>query len=90
MAMDSASWHTGEKTKKWQNIVPLFQPAYSPEVNPAECIWKHIRTNYGFKNKTFKSMQEVEDRLVVALSDLELDKDTVKSIMGFKWILDAI
>jgi hypothetical protein len=36
------------------------------------------------------SMQEVEDTLVVALSDLELDKDTVKSIMGFKWILDAI
>jgi hypothetical protein len=90
MAMDRASWHTGDKAKKWQNIVPLFQPAHSPEVNPAECIWKHIRTYYGFKNQTFTSMKEVEDRLVEALSDLELDKETVKSIMGFNWILDAI
>jgi hypothetical protein len=24
MAMDRASWHTGEKAKKWENIVPLF------------------------------------------------------------------
>ncbi|KAA6306851.1 hypothetical protein EZS27_041484, partial [termite gut metagenome] len=34
MVMDGASWHRGDKLKKWENIVPLFQPAYSPEVNP--------------------------------------------------------
>ena len=59
MAMDSASWHTGEKTKKWENIVPLFQPPYSPELNPVEHIWHHIRESYNFKNKTFSSMKEV-------------------------------
>ena len=25
MAMDRASWHTGNKTKKWENIVPLYR-----------------------------------------------------------------
>jgi hypothetical protein len=34
MAMGSASWHGRDKLEKWENIVPLFQPAYSPEVNP--------------------------------------------------------
>jgi hypothetical protein len=26
MVMDRASWHTGGKAKKRENIVPLFQP----------------------------------------------------------------
>jgi transposase len=87
MAMDSASWHTGDKAKKWENIVPLFQPPYSPELNPVEHIWHHIRETYNFKNKTFNSMKEVEDSLVIALK--ELDKETVKSISRFKWIYEA-
>ena len=28
MAMDRASWHTGEKAKQSKNIVPVFQPAH--------------------------------------------------------------
>jgi transposase len=88
MAMDSASWHTGDKTKKWENIVPLFQPPYSPELNPVEHIWHHIRETHNFKNRTFNSMQEVEDKLAIALN--QLDKETVKSISQFKWIYEAI
>jgi len=42
MAMDRASWHTGIENEKWKNIVPLFQPPYSPEVNPVENLWHHI------------------------------------------------
>ncbi len=87
LAMDSASWHTGEKAKKWGNIVPLFQPSYSPELNPVEHIWHHIRETYNFKNTTFKSMEQVEQRLVLALKNL--DKETIKSITRFEWIYQA-
>ncbi len=68
--------------------MPVFQPPYSPELNPVEHIWHHIRETYNFKNKTFNSIQEVEDRLVVALN--ELDEKTVKSINRFNWIYKAI
>lgn len=88
MAMDRASWHTGEKAKKWDNIVPLFQPAYSPELNPVENLWHHIRENGKFKNTTFKSMEAVEERLSYEL--INLDKKTVKSISLFHWINSAI
>ncbi len=84
MVMDSASWHTGDKTKKWDNIVPLFQPPYSPELNPVEQIWHHIRENFQFKNTTFKSMNEVEEKLMKALC--KLDEETVKSITLYEWI----
>jgi transposase len=88
MAMDRASWHTGDKVKKWKNIVPLFQPAYSPELNPVENLWHHIRENGKFKNTTFESMEAVEDRLSEQLRNL--DKNTVKSISLFHWINSAI
>ena len=81
MAMDRASWHTGEKAKQWKNIVPLFQPAHSPELNPVESLWHHIREKGGFKNTTFSSMEEVENRLSEQLKNL--DKKDVKSICLF-------
>jgi transposase len=88
MAMDNASWHSCRR--KTSNIVPLFQPAYSPEVNPAEHIWQYVRENGNFKNKTFDSMEEVERQLVIAVNTLLADKETVKSITGFHWILEAL
>ena len=52
MGMDNAACHNEDMKK---HIVPLFQPAYSPEllvlseveVNPAEHIWQYIRENGG-------------------------------------------
>jgi transposase len=34
MVMDNASWHSKSITKKIENIVPLFQPPYSLNLNP--------------------------------------------------------
>jgi len=63
MAMDKASWHTGEKARKRENIVPLFQPSHSHEVNPVENLWHYIREKGGFKNRTFESLKGVENTL---------------------------
>ena len=87
MGMDNAPWHNKEMSK---HIIPLFLPAYSPELNPAEHIWQYIRENGEFKNRTFNSIQEVEDNLCVAVNTLLSDKSKIKSITGFGWILDAI
>ncbi|KAA6320283.1 hypothetical protein EZS27_029925, partial [termite gut metagenome] len=44
-------------------------PAYSPEVNPVESLWHHIREKGKFKNTTFHSLGEVESRLVQVIVD---------------------
>jgi len=33
MAMDGASWHTGDKAKKWDNIVPLWYVYFEGKIN---------------------------------------------------------
>ena len=88
LGMDNASWHSSEIDI--DNIVPLFQPAHSPEVNPAERVWKHIRENGGFKNRTFDNLNEVELALCAFANDVLTDKETIKSLTGFPWILKAI
>jgi transposase len=90
MGMDNAPWHSDRMSEHKENIVPLFQPAYSPELNPAEHIWRYIRENGGFKNHTFNSMKEVEDSLCTAVNTILTDRNRIKSITGFKWILNAI
>jgi transposase len=89
MGMDNASWHC-EIDKSIDNIVPLFQPTYSPELNPAEHIWRYIRANGGFKNNTFDSIEEVEDNLCKAVNELLNDKNQIISITNFGWIKKAI
>ena len=90
MAMDNAAWHNSRFSQKTDNILPLFQPPYSPEVNPAEHIWHYIRENGYFKNKTFNSIKEVEDQLCLAVNTLLADKEKVISITCFSWIKKVI
>jgi transposase len=87
MAMDRASWHTSIKTGDWENIVPVFQPPYSPELNPVENMWHYIRETGSFKNTTFGSLKEVEVKLAEELKNLGCE--TVKSVTLFKWINNA-
>jgi hypothetical protein len=90
MVMDNASWHSSNISKNIDNIVPLFQPSHSPEVNPAENIWHYIRESGHFKNRTFASMNEVEEALCSAVDELLTDKEKIKSITAFSWIKKAL
>ena len=48
------------------NLKLLFLPPYSPELNPQEHIWDELREK-SFHNKTFASLDLLEDHLVEAL-----------------------
>jgi len=85
MVMDRAAWHTAQNR---ENIVPMFQPPYSPELNPVENVWHHIREDGGFKNATFNSLKDMELKLAEKLK--KLDQETLKSITLYKWINEAL
>jgi len=83
--MDRAPWHPSENSNKFDNIRVIRQPQYSPEVNPAEHVWEHIRENY-FHNRQFKTLDILEEESVNALYELGQNKNTVKSLTAFHWI----
>ena len=46
LIMDQAAWHKSSALKTYPNIFVKFQPPYSPELNPVEQLWMHIRTTF--------------------------------------------
>jgi hypothetical protein len=87
MVMDGAGWHKALDLVIPDNMHMVFLPPYSPELNPVEHLWEHIREKW-FPNLVFRSMKGVEDRLVEALASLENSPATMASLTGFSWIVD--
>jgi hypothetical protein len=85
MVMDSAVWHRAKDLRVPANIKLLWLPPYSPELNPTEHIWDHIRENY-FGNQVFDSLEMVESALCKAFLDLEKQPEIVRSLTSFDWL----
>ena len=46
LIMDQAGWHKSRKLRVPDNIVILFLPPKSPEINPVERLWHYMRSHY--------------------------------------------
>jgi putative transposase len=84
LVLDGASYHGSNDLVVPKNIVLFYLPPATPEMNPAEQLWKEIR-KLGFKNESFASISEVVDRLCETV--VSLTKNTIMSITGREWIL---
>jgi transposase len=89
MVVDGAGWHKSKAFEMPTNLRLLFLPPYSPELNPQEHIWDELREKC-FHNKTFESLDLLEDHLVESLKIMEAQNETVKSITAWDWIINAV
>lgn len=89
VVMDGASWHKSKNLDTFDNISIVFQPPYSPELNPVEHLWEHIREKY-FWNRSWKSLDDLEDALSIALNEVAQAKDIVRSFASFHWICFSV
>ena len=46
LIMDQAGWHKAKALEVPDNIVILYLPPYSPELNPVENLWHYTRGHY--------------------------------------------
>ena len=82
MQVDQAGWHRAKDLQVPENIRLIFQPPYSPEVNPVEHLWEELREKY-LHNRLFPSLQGLIEVLCQALADLTQDKQRLRSMMFF-------
>jgi hypothetical protein len=85
LLLDGAGWHRAGDLRVPKNMKLLPLPPYSPELNPVEHIWDHLRENT-FKNTAFVSLDEVVDTLCGGLKSLHENPGTVQSLTCFEWI----
>lgn len=86
MVMDGAAWHRATALGQFENIRIIYQPAYSPEVNPVEHLWEHLREKY-LGNLFWSSMEDLEQALYDALVEVAADSQTIQSLVGFHWAI---
>lgn len=89
MVLDGAGWHSSTLLKPPSNMMLLPLPPYAPELNPVEHVWDELREKY-FHNRVFASLDALEDQLETALRAFEANATTVKSIVAWKWIVNAL
>jgi transposase len=82
VVLDNGAFHKAKSLIIPDNIGLLFLPPYSPELNPAEKIWQHIKRK--FTNKHFKSLEEISSFFSETIQQLSSDK--VKSICAYDYI----
>lgn len=85
MIMDQAPWHKSAKLRLPESVMIAFQPPYSPELNPVEHLWEHIREKYT-ANHYWNNMDELEDSLCDALVECSNDSEIIKSLTFFDWM----
>jgi transposase len=78
LVLDNASWHRSKKLQ-WHQISPLYLPAYSPDLNPIERLWKVVKDRW-FTQWYTDNHLNLENRICTALKDMMEKKQETKSI----------
>ena len=82
MQVDQAAWHCSKTMALPDNIRLIYQPPYSPELNPTEHVWEELREKY-FPNRLCSSLDQVIEVLCQGLNDLMADPAHVRSLTDF-------
>jgi transposase len=85
MLMDNGAFHKARWLNWPTNILPLFLPPYSPELNPAEKIWWRFKR--AFSNQVFHSLDQLS--IFIAQQVNALDRATVQSTCQFDYFSPA-
>jgi hypothetical protein len=88
MFLDRAGWHRAKALVVPDNLTLDWLPAYSPQCNPEELVWREVRRQ-PFGNHDYNSMDAVENALALRLHQLESSPAFIQSLTGFDWIVNV-
>jgi len=86
IVIDNAGFHSLAKYDIPDNIAFIRIPPYSPELNPSEKIWAHIKKDY--KNRVFENLENVKKWLHDFIKN-SLSVNQILSITHNKYFLNA-
>lgn len=84
--IDNAGFHNSFNLNVPENVILLFQPPYSPEVNPIERLWEYLKEQ--LKWQTFENLEDLRDVVQKSLS--QLSNEIIVSLTGWQFILEAL
>lgn len=86
LQMDQGTFHCAHDLDWPENIIPIFQPAHSPELNPIERLWEHLKAQ--LQGINFPTLTQLRRRLSDILKDLT--PELIASLTGWEFITTAV
>ena len=87
LVMDGAGWHKSKDLQVPDNIEIIILPPYSPELNPVERLWQHIK-RYTIRNKIYKNIKEL--KTIVDEFVKNISEETIKSICTADYMVSQL
>jgi hypothetical protein len=84
--LDNGKFHQSSRLKIPDNILLNFQPPYSPELNPIERIWLHIKQELSWG--IYENLDGLKEKVCAFLE--EVSTEEIASIAGWDYILSAL
>jgi hypothetical protein len=88
MVLDGAGWHSENGLNYPKNIIPLKQPAYSPECNPTESLWDWVKDKLGIR--LYDTIDELKTRLIDIVNQFDDFKMELQSRLSYSWWIDSV
>jgi transposase len=86
LQVDNGAFHRAKYLVALDNIVLLVQPPYCPELNPIEHLWQHLKKDLRWP--LFQNLTPLQAKVDGLIADLTTE--TVASVTGFSFIVDAL
>jgi putative transposase len=84
--VDNGSFHSSLQLPLPDNIILLFQPSHTPQVNPIERLWEEIKAELSWE--LFDNLEAL--RVAVEEILAQLSQKVIASVTGWDFILDAL
>jgi len=94
LQLDNGCFHKAQQLEWPDNIIPIFQPPHSPQLNPYafggakpyERLWQQLKRPLRWNN--FESIEQLQQRLEELLDGLVLEQ--TRSLCGWEFIISAL
>lgn len=83
LVQDRAGWHTSKRLVIPLGIEPVFLPPYSPELQPAERLWR--LSDQPLFNRSFDTLDDLQAKLVPRCLELMNLPDLISQETLFHW-----
>ncbi len=87
VVLDGSGSH-GSGTVRWpEHVVRLPLPSYSPELNPAEMVFRALRAK--LSNRVFEDLSQLREALCEALGAFWEEPVCLRSLTAYPWWLEG-